>query len=322
MHQMSVATDAAAATRGGVVARTAAAPALAPAQERRPGPWALTWRRFCRHRAAVAVLVVLAVLFAMAILAPVVAPYDPNLQDRELARFGQPATPSLTHPFGSDNLGRDYLSRTIYGARVSLAVGFLSTGLAILVGAVLGGIAGYAGKWVDTLVMRSADVLLAFPPLLFLMAALSTFSGRGVLVLSLTVGAIGWMAVARLVRAEFLSLRHREFAEAARAVGASAPRIVFRELMPNALGSLIVAATLAIPSAILLESTLSFLGFGIQPPTASWGNMLNRAFPEMRDSGAWWIGVFPGLMIALAVLSFNFVGDGLRDALDPRSRTR
>ncbi len=288
--------------------------------ERRPGPWAMTWRRFRRHKMAVAGLIVLILMFLAAVFAPVVAPYDPNKQDRTLARFGEPAAPTLAHPFGSDNLGRDYLSRTIYGARVSLMVGFLSTGLAIAAGAVLGAVAGYAGRWVDMLVMRFADVLLAFPPLLFLMAALSTFQSRSVVVLSVVIGVIGWMNVARLVRGEFLSLRTREYTEAARAVGASAPSIIFRELLPNAMGPLIVAATLSIPGAILLESTLSFLGFGIQPPTASWGNMLNRAFPEMRDSGAWWIGVFPGAMIALAVLSFNFVGDGLRDALDPRSR--
>ncbi len=288
--------------------------------ERHRGQWALTWRRFRRHKLAVVGLVILLILFVVAIAAPLVAPYDPNFQDRALAHFGDPAAPSLRHPFGSDNLGRDYLSRTIYGARVSLMVGFLSTGLAIAVGAVLGAIGGYSGRWIDMLIMRFADVLLAFPPLLFLMAALSTFQSRSVLVLSAVIGVIGWMNVARLVRGEFLSLRTREYTEAARAVGASAPSIIFRELLPNAMGPLIVAATLSIPGAILEESTLSFLGFGIQPPTASWGNMLNRAFQEMRDTGAWWIGLFPGLLIALCVLSFNFVGDGLRDALDPRSR--
>ncbi len=309
------------ATEGVELTGLARAPEGDALAERRPGQWAMTWRRFRRHKMAVAGLVVLILMFLAAVFAPVVAPYDPNKQDRTLARFGEPAAPTLAHPFGSDNLGRDYLSRTIYGARVSLMVGFLSTGLAIAAGAALGAVAGYAGRWVDMLVMRFADVLLAFPPLLFLMAALSTFQSRSVVVLSVVIGVIGWMNVARLVRAEFLSLRTREYTEAARAVGASAPSIVFRELLPNAMGPLIVAATLSIPGAILLESTLSFLGFGIQPPTASWGNMLNRAFPEMRDSGAWWIGVFPGAMIALAVLSFNFVGDGLRDALDPRSRT-
>lgn len=285
------------------------------------GQWSLTWRRFRRHRLAVVSLGLLTVMFSVALLAPWVAPYDPDVQDRELARFGEPAAPSLAHPFGSDNLGRDYLSRTIYGARVSLVIGFLATGIAIAAGTCLGAVAGYAGRWLDMTIMRIADVLLAFPPLLFLMTALSTFTSRGILQIALVVGVIGWMTVARLVRGEFLSLRTREYTEAARAVGASDSSIIFRELLPNAIGPLIVAATLSIPSAILLESTLSYLGFGIQPPTASWGSMLDRAYQEMRDSGAWWIGVFPGLMIAITVLSFNFLGDGLRDALDPRSRT-
>jgi peptide/nickel transport system permease protein len=285
------------------------------------GQWALVWRRFRRHRLAVLGLAILAVMIFASLAAPLVAPYDPDKQDRVLARFGQPAAPSWAHPFGSDNLGRDYLSRTIYGSRVSLVVGFVSTAIVIAVGTVLGALAGYAGKWPDTAIMRFSDVFLAFPPLLFLMAALSTVESRSVWTIALANAIIGWMPVARLVRGEFLTLRTREYTEAARAIGASAPSIVFRELLPNAMGPLIVAATLSIPGAILLESTLSFLGFGIQPPTASWGNMLNRAFEQMRASGAWWIGFFPGLMIALTVLSFNFVGDGLRDALDPRSKS-
>ena len=293
---------------------------LEEVEPRSQGQWELTWRRFRRHRLAVVGLVILLVMIFGAAAAPIVAPYDPNKQDSQLARFGEPAAPSWSHPFGSDNLGRDYLSRTIYGSRVSLVVGFLSTGLAILVGTVAGAVSGYTGRWVDMIIMRFSDVLLAFPPLLFLMAMLSTFTSRTVWSISLVIGVIGWMTVARLIRGEFLTLRTREYTEAARAIGASSPSIIFRELLPNAMGPLIVAATLSIPGAILLESTLSFLGFGIQPPTASWGNMLNRAFSEMRDSGAWWIGAFPGLMIALTVLSFNFLGDGLRDALDPRAK--
>jgi peptide/nickel transport system permease protein len=295
---------------------------LGEEQEIQPrGQLALTWRRFRRHRLALIGLVILGVMVGAAVAAPLVAPYDPNLRDADLAQFGEPAPPSWVHPFGSDNLGRDYLSRTIYGARVSLVVGFVSTTFAILVGAAVGAVGGYAGRWPDMLLMRFADILLAFPPLLFLMAALSTFERRDAWALSLVIATISWMQIARLVRGEFLVLRTREYTEAARAVGASGPSIVVRELLPNAMGPLIVAATLAIPGAILLESTLSFLGFGIQPPTASWGNMLNNAWEQMRASGAWWIGFFPGLMIALTVLSFNFVGDGLRDALDPRSRS-
>jgi peptide/nickel transport system permease protein len=283
------------------------------------GQWTLFWYRFRRHRLAVVSAIVLSIIIVVAVAAPILAPYDPDKTDLQLARFGEPAAPSLAHPMGSDQLGRDQLSRIIYGARVSLVVGFIATGVAILAGTLLGALAGYAGRWADMIIMRLADVLLAFPPLLFLMAALAAIRPT-ITSIALVIAVIGWMNVARLVRGEFLVLRAREYTEAARAVGASAPSIIFRELLPNAVGPIVVAASLGIPAAILEESTLSFLGFGLQPPTASWGNMLQGAFPEMRDYNAWWMGVFPGLMIAITVLSFNFLGDGLRDALDPRSR--
>ena len=289
------------------------------AEEPHRGQWQMFWRRFRRHRLAVVSAGILIFIFVVATLAPIVAPYDPNKTDTQLARFGEPASPSLSHPFGSDQLGRDQLSRVIYGARVSLVVGFLATGVAIIFGTIVGSIAGYAGKWADMVIMRLADVLLAFPPLLFLMAALASVN-KTIVSIALVIAVISWMNVARLVRGEFLVLRQREYTEAARAVGASAPSIIFRELLPNALGPIIVAASLGIPGTILTESTLSFLGFGLQPPTASWGNMLQNSFSMMRDFGAWWMIVFPGFMIALTVLSFNFLGDGLRDALDPRTR--
>jgi peptide/nickel transport system permease protein len=302
---------------------SAASPRLAEqarvAEEPHRGQWQMFWRRFRRHRLAVVSACILAVIFVVAALAPIVAPFDPNATDRELARFGEPASPSLAHPMGSDQLGRDQFSRIIYGARVSLVVGFLATGVAIIVGTIAGAVAGYAGRWVDMIVMRIADVLLAFPPLLFLMATLTSVKAT-IVSIALVIAVISWMNVARLVRGEFLVLRQREYTEAARAVGATAPSIIFRELLPNALGPIIVAASLGIPGTILTESTLSFLGFGLQPPTASWGNMLQSAFGEMRDYSAWWMGFFPGFMIALTVLSFNFLGDGLRDALDPRTR--
>jgi len=283
------------------------------------GQWGLFWRRFRRHRLALGSLIVLGIIFFAAAAAPIVAPYDPNQTDLQLARFGEPAPPSLAHPMGSDNVGRDQLSRVIYGARVSLVVGFLATGVAIIVGTLMGSISGYFGRWTDMGIMRCADVLLAFPPLLFLMAALTSIRPT-ISSIALVIAVISWMNVARLVRGEFLVLRAREYTEAARAIGASAPSIIFRELLPNAMGPIIVAASLGIPGVILTESALSFLGFGLQPPTASWGNMLTGAFGEMRDYNAWWIGVFPGLMIVITVVSFNFLGDGLRDALDPRSR--
>jgi len=295
-------------------------------EEQARGQLQIVWRRFRRHKPAMVSGVYLIILILVAILAPVVAPHDPYQTNLQLARFGEPASPSLSHPFGSDQLGRDLLSRVIYGARVSLMVGFVATGLAIAAGTVLGAIAGYAGKWTDMGIMRFADVLLAFPPLLFAMAALASFDGpsRGVLHIAAVLAIIGWMNVARLVRGEFLVLRTREYTEAARAVGASGISIIFRELLPNAVGPIIVAATLGIPAAILTESALSFLGFGIQPPQPSWGNMISGAggsdtFAMMRDFNAWWMGFFPGLAIATTVLAFNFFGDGLRDALDPRT---
>lgn len=301
-------------------AGTVVAPEVLGTTDEAQGQFTLFWKRFRRHKLAVISSVVLLIIFVMAAAAPLIAPYDPNATDLQLARFGEPASPSWSHPFGSDHLGRDLLSRIMYGARVSLVVGFVATGVALLVGTVLGAVAGYAGRMTDMLVMRASDILLAFPPLLFLMAALSSFTRPSILHISLAIAIIGWMNVARLVRGEFLVLRTREYTEAARAIGASAPSIIFRELLPNAIGPIIVAATLSIPAAILTESTLSFLGFGIQPPRASWGNMLQDSFVYMRDFNAWWMGLFPGLMIALTVLSFNFLGDGLRDALDPRSR--
>lgn len=284
------------------------------------GQFTIFWQRFRRHKPAVISACFLIFIIFVALAAPLLAPYDPNETNLELARFGEPAPPSLDHPFGSDQLGRDMLSRAMYGARVSLVVGFLATGLAIVFGTLMGALAGFVGRWPDMLIMRSADIMLAFPPLLFSMAALAGFTRPTVWTIAAVLGIIGWMNVSRLVRGEFLVLRTREYTEAARAIGASNSSIIFRELLPNAVGPIIVAASLGIPAAILVESTLSFLGFGIQPPTASWGNMMDQAFVYMRDFGAWWMGVFPGLLIACTVLGFNFFGDGLRDALDPRSR--
>jgi peptide/nickel transport system permease protein len=296
------------------------------AEEPARGQLQIFWRRFRKHKLAMVSAVYLIILILVALGADVVAPHDPYATDLQLARFGRPASPSIEHPFGSDQLGRDLLSRVIYGARVSLMVGFVATGLAIAAGTLFGAVAGYAGKWLDMLIMRIADVLLAFPPLLFSMAALASFDGvsRGVIHIAAVLAIIGWMNVARLVRGEFLVLRTREYTEAARAVGASAPSIIFRELLPNAMGPVIVAASLGIPAAILTESALSFLGFGIQPPQPSWGNMISGTggsdtFAMMRDFNAWWMGFFPGLAIATTVLAFNFFGDGLRDALDPRT---
>jgi peptide/nickel transport system permease protein len=285
-------------------------------------PKAMIWQRFKLHRLALISAAFLVLLFIVAVLAPWITPYNPNTTNLTLAKFGRPAAPSIQHPMGTDQLGRDWFSRLIVGSRVSLTVGFLATGVAIGVGTILGAVAGYAGRKTDMLIMRFADMLLAFPPLLFLMGMLVGFRRPSVTIIAVVIGVIGWMNVSRLVRGEFLTLRTRDYALAARSIGVPTPLIIFRHLLPNAMSPIIVAATLSIPAAILTESTLSFLGFGIQPPTASWGNMLQIAFVQMRDNQAWWIGFYPGLMIALTVLAFNFVGDGLRDALDPRAWIR
>lgn len=289
------------------------APELAPVKKRS------IWRKFRRHKMAVVGLVALVLLASMALFAPWVAPYDPDRQNLLLARNGKPATPSLERPFGTDQLGRDYMSRTIFGARISLSVGLVAMGVALAMGTILGAFAGYFGGVVDMTIMRITDVMLCFPPLLFLMAVQASLPNAPVWLVMMIIGLVFWMTPARLVRAELLSLRERDFVQAATVIGAPPMRILFREILPNALSPIVVAATLGIPAAILLESTLSFLGLGIQPPTASWGNMLTPAIRYMRE-GAWWIGFFPGLMIFITVLAFNFVGDGLRDALDPRSR--
>jgi peptide/nickel transport system permease protein len=272
--------------------------------------WRLTWRRFLRHKVALAGLGVLVVLSLSALLAPWIVPYDPNAIDLR-ARY-QP--PSWAHPMGTDDLGRDLLSRVIYGGRISLSIGVLSALVAVLFGTLLGALAGFFGRLVDGLIMRFTDLMLTFPPLLLLILLASLF-GTSLLTIVLVISAVSWMNVARLVRASFLSLKEQGFVEAARALGASPARLILRHILPNALSPIIVAATLGAAAAILTESTLSYLGLGIQPPTSSWGTMLQTA--QSQISIAPWMSIFPGLMIFLTVLSINFVGDGLRDALDP-----
>jgi peptide/nickel transport system permease protein len=261
--------------------------------------------------------VVVLVLALAALLAPWIAPYDPNAQDLALARAGRPAAPSRAHVWGTDQFGRDYLSRALHAGRISLSVGFVAVAIAVGVGTTLGAVAGYAGGRVDMVIMRGTDFMLTFPPLLILLAIQSIVKTPSVAFTTFVIGMLAWMYPARLVRAELLSLREREFVLAARATGSPPWRVLVRELLPNVVGTIIVAATLGIPSAILTESSLSFLGMGVMPPTATWGNMLTQAMKFMRE-GAWWIGFYPGLLISLTVLSVNFIGDGLRDALERR----
>jgi peptide/nickel transport system permease protein len=273
---------------------------------------ALVWRRFTRNRLAAAGALVVVLLVALAVLAPWVAPRDPLYIDLD-HKFARPGEAGFV--LGADELGRDVLSRLLHAGRVSLAVGLITAVIAVLVGSVLGAVAGFYGGTADTLIMRVVDVLLSMPTI-FLLLALSAFLKPTMLTITLIIGLNSWMSVARMVRGQVLSLKEQEFVLAARAAGAGARRLIVRQLMPNAVAPVLVAATLTVATAILLESSLSYLGYGIQPPTASWGNMLNNA--QSYVLYAPWVAVYPGAMISLTVLSFNFAGDGLRDALDPR----
>jgi peptide/nickel transport system permease protein len=274
-------------------------------------PGAIVWRRFRQAGLPVVGLLVILLLAVLAVLAPWVAPYEPTEIDIDNVL----SPPSLAHPFGTDELGRDVLSRMLWGARVSMSVGFVAMGIAVAVGLLVGSVAGYFGGWVDALLMRLVDVMLAFPTFVLILAVIAIVE-PSIFTIMVVVGLTGWMDVARLVRAEFLSLKEREFVLAARALGAGHARIIFREILPNALSPVFVAATFGVAGAILVESALSFLGIGVQPPTPSWGNILTSGKDYIEV--AWWLSLFPGLAILITVLSYNLVGEGLRDALDPR----
>ena len=287
------------------------------------------WTRLRKHRLAVVSCIVLVLMVLAAVFASRLAPFDPNSIDT--AWKGEPLPPCFQdasqcagHILGTDEIGRDLLSRLLYGAQISLTVAVSAVLMEVVIGTILGAIAGYYGGWVDYLIMRITDVFLSIPllPLLLVLTAIVAASSSkaslnfGVIVV--LIGILSWMGVARLVRAAFLSLREREFAEAARALGNGDLRIIFRHLLPNAMAPIVVQATLDVAGVILTESVLSYLGFGIQPPTASWGNMLANA--QQNAQTAWWAAVFPGVCILVTVLSVNYMGDGLRDALDPNQR--
>ncbi len=271
------------------------------------------WRQFRKNRLALAGGAVVILLGLVAILAPSLAPYDPaayNVKQILLA-------PSRAHWLGTDQLGRDVLSRMLYGSRISMAVGFVSVGIAVLLGCLIGTLAAYYGGRVDELLMRFVDLMLNFPRF-FLLLTLIALLRPSIWVIMSVIGLTGWMGLARLVRGEILSLREREFVAGARALGAADARIMFRHILPNALVPVLVSATLGVAGAILAESGLSFLGLGVQPPTPSWGNILIEGKANIEI--AWWLSVFPGLAILVTVLAYNLLGEGLRDALDPRLR--
>ncbi len=269
------------------------------------------WQRFKRNRLAVAGAAMVLALAVIAIGAPFLAPYEPTAIDIQNVL----SPPSANHPFGTDDLGRDVLSRMIYGSRISLSVGFVAVGIAISIGIIIGSMAGYHGGKLDWLLMRFVDVMLTFPTF-FLILAVIAIVERSIWIIMIVIGITGWMDTARLVRAEFLTLKQRDFVSAARTSGAGSPRIIFRHILPNALAPVFVAATFGVAGAILIESALSFLGLGVQPPDPSWGNILTTGKDYIEV--AWWLSLYPGLAILVTVLSYNLVGEGLRDALDPR----
>ncbi|MRR16315.1 MAG: ABC transporter permease [Deltaproteobacteria bacterium] len=269
------------------------------------------WEMFYKNKLAMTGCGIVILLFVVSILAPLLAPYDPGAIDLKNVL----APPSGNHWFGTDQLGRDVLSRMIWGARISLKVGFVATGLAILIGMVLGAVAGYYGGWIDAVIMRFVDIMLCFPAF-FLILAVIAFLEPSIWNIMIVIGLTGWMGVTRLVRADFISLRERDFVTAARSIGANDARIIFIHILPNALASILVSATLGIAGAILTESALSFLGIGVQPPTPSWGNILTAGKDNIDI--AWWLSFYPGLAILITVVGYNLLGEGIRDASDPR----
>jgi peptide/nickel transport system permease protein len=264
-----------------------------------------------RNNLALAGLIIVFFLFIMAVFAPFISPCDYKAINVNAILMA----PSLQHPFGTDDLGRDVLSRMIWGSQISLAVGFVAVGISTAMGILLGSFAGYYGKWIDSIIMRFVDMMLCFPSF-FLILTVIAFVGPNILNIMIIIGLTSWMGVARLVRAEFLSLKEREFVLAARASGANDLRIIFIHILPNAMTPVFVSAILGVAAAVLVESSLSFLGLGVQPPTPSWGNILADGKASIEI--AWWLSVFPGLAILVTVLGYNLLGEGLRDALDPR----
>lgn len=269
------------------------------------------WETFYKNKLALTGSGIVLVLFFVSLFAPWFAPYDPGQIDLKNVL----TAPSVNHLFGTDQLGRDVLSRMIWGARISLKVGFAATGVAIIIGTLLGAVAGYYGGWIDAIIMRFVDIMLCFPTF-FLILAVIAFLEPSIWNIMVIIGLTGWMGVTRLVRADFISLKERDFVQAARVIGAGDLRIIFVHILPNAMASILVAATLGIAGAILTESALSFLGIGVQPPTPSWGNILTAGKDNIDI--AWWLSLYPGLAILITVVGYNLLGEGIRDSLDPR----
>ena len=270
--------------------------------------------RFRRNRRAVVGGILVLLFCALSLLAPVLAPYAPEAQ--QLAERLRP--PSLAHPMGTDQFGRDVLSRALWAGRVSLAIGVVSVVISVAISMLVGTVSGFYGGWIDNGLMRLTDSMLAFPTLFLLIAIVAAF-GNQIPILIAVLGLTSWQVGARIVRGEVLGLKEREFVLAARALGVGDRRMILRHLVPNVIGVIVVSATIRVPLNILLEAGLSYLGLGVQPPLASWGNMVADAKAVRRV--AWWVAAFPGMLIFLTVMAFNLLGDGLRDAFDPRMNT-
>lgn len=270
-------------------------------------------RRITKHNLALIGLIILIPMFLCAILAPIISPHDPVEPDLKNILAG----PSWSHPFGTDTLGRDVFSRVIYGSRISLLVGFVSVGIATLIGILIGSVSGYSGGIVDEIIMRFVDLMMCFPTFFLILAVIALLE-PSIWNIMIVIGLTTWMGIARLVRAEILSIKNKEYVLAAKAMGFSKSRIIFRHVLPNAVSPVYVVATLGIGGAILIESALSFLGIGVQPPTPSWGNILTQAKDNIEV--AWWLSLYPGIAIFLTVMGYNLLGEGLRDVFDPRRR--
>jgi peptide/nickel transport system permease protein len=279
--------------------------------------WGLASRAFTRSRTAVAALLVIVTLYLVALITPFLAPFDPTLQAVDLAATRLQA-PGGAHPLGTDQYARDVLSRLLYGSRISLSIGFIAVSISITIGTLVGAIAGFFGGAVDSVIMRFVDMVISFPRLILLITIIALFE-PSIFLIVVVLGLTQWPQVTRIVRGEVLSLREREFIQAGKALGFSRPRIILRHVIPNVLAPVIVAATLGIGDTIVLEAGLSFLGMGVQAPTASWGSIVADGRNNLL--GAWWISTFSGLAIVFTVVAFNLAGDGLRDALDPRQRS-
>ena len=273
--------------------------------------WHDAWLRLKKNRAAVTGGVVLAVMVVLAILTPWIAPYGYEAQNLDLGA----TPPSAAHWLGTDIFGRDLLTQILYGGRISLAVGFIATAVALVIGVTWGAVAGYVGGRIDSVMMRFVDILYALPFMIFIILLMVVF-GRNILLLFLAIGAVEWLTMARIMRTQVQSLRQQEFVEAAVSLGLPPSAIIFKHIIPNALGPIIVYTTLTIPSVMLLEAFLSFLGLGIQPPQTSWGLLISYGAETMEEYP--WLLIFPGLALTITLFSLNFLGDGLRDALDVR----